>query len=746
MVTAGVLTGWLLNAAVNVVNQVWGSVDGLGVWTFVACMAVAFGLQVAHSFGRPWLWRPAAKAASLGTLAVVVLAPTLWIGPSSLHMLALLAASVLLVAPLRLGWPLFALVCAAGLAFTWAYGLGAVSFVYALAYTPVTGLALYGISFLATRAETLEHGRRSLALVAAARERVRIARDLHDVVGHDLLAFTLKNELAHRLLPGSPQQAEAVLSEALLVARRATAELRTIPLGDQQLSLSQEITSIESTLSAAQIDVHVSASIDGLTHAVDCVLAVVLREAVTNVLRHSKARQCTVQADVLDGVARLSVANDGVGAEDLSTSGSGLDNLASRLASFAGRLKVKQDHDWFRLTAEITLSDLPPEASAGRADQAKGASPGPNSPVWAPAAVHLLTLAVVLGYIPILVTNMLWRSPQGFTAGVGICLAVLLATQLAHTFLGPAGRSAPISAATLTLQAVATFLPLVWMGALWGSMAGFLAGSILLLLRGVWRWGLFAAVGAVVLALGLAIENDTVLLAHFVLSTLYTGLILYGLASLSTMVAESHRMRGEIVRLAQAQERLGAAHKVNDLLDRDLSMIMWTCGEARRIAAAEPQRAQEHTTDVLVAARKLVAEVRSLASGYRHVSLAKEIESSRAALRAAGIDFTVEVTGDEIVGENDVAAAMVLRDAVTMLVQLRGVTECVIKVSSDVDTVRLRVSHDGPLNPGDDSLTQVRSRAEAINGTLRTTTEAGWCHVTAELPAGVGTGRPAAAD
>ncbi|MFB9625812.1 sensor histidine kinase [Nonomuraea helvata] len=740
---------------------------------FGACMAVAIGLQIAHSFGRPWCWSLSARITSVTALAVVVLAPALWIGPQAAAVVPLLAASILLVVPVPYRWVLYGLTCVLNPVLYFVQGLGAVNIVFVFVFTLVQGLVFYGLSFLAELAQELEGGRSSLGRIAAAGERVRIARDLHDVVGHDLLAFTLKNELAHRLLPRAPERAEEVMSEALWIARRATAALRMIPMGCQKLSLAGEVRSIESTLSVAQIEVRTNVSSHGLSGAVDSVLAIVLREAITNVLRHSKARQCEVEGGVRDGLAWLSVANDGadddsddgdrVASEAVSSDGSGLENLSSRLAAVGGRLTVTREDGWFRLLAEIRLSDVPAETSAPPADAGKPADLLRQTAVrWAPGTVNLLTLAVLLGYIPILITNILWRNPAGFTVDVGICLTVLLLTQFAHSFFGPRVWPTPVRVATLTVQAAASFLPVLWVHALWGSMGGFLAGSIPLVLRTRWRWLLYLAVGGVVLVLAVASGDETALLGYLVISTLQTGLVIYGLTSLSALVAELHATRKEIVRLAVEQERLGVARKVNELLDRDLSTIMWNCGVARGLTLTEPERAQEHIMEVLVAARRLVAEVRSTASGYRHVSLAAEVESTRAALSAAGIEAQLDIASGRLAEESDVVLAMVLRDAITDTVRRSGVRRCVVTLTREYGPengyVRLRVSHDRAtataredgrlrlrisryrttLSESDEErLEHVRARLDAVNGSLRMETTEDWFHLTAELPSDV---------
>lgn len=734
------LFGFALNAILNTVNGVgWKSVETPGVLAFGICIVVAFGLQIAHSFGQPWRWPPPARVVTTTSLAIAVFAPALWIGPQSAVMVPLLAASILSVVSGPSRWLLFVLVCLANGLLFFAEGLGAVNIAFVLVFTAVHGLAFYGLSFLAALAEDLENGRTSLGRIAAAGERVRIARDLHDVVGHDLLAFTLKCELAQRLLPGSPARAEQEMSQALLIARRATAALRMIPVGDQELSLADEVSSIASVLSAAQIEARMDVRCYGLPDTVDSVLAIVLREAITNVLRHSKARRCEVEGYVLDGRAQLRVGNDEVAHEPAVRGGSGLDNLAARLVEVGGRLNVQVAGGWLVVTAEVPLPQTQRQASASPSERDDEFVPQ-TAFRWAPGAVDLVTSAVLLGYIFVLITNILWRNPAGMTWGVGICLAALAVIQFAHTFLGPRTWPAPLRVTTLSIQAAASFVPVVWVGATWGAMGGFLAGSILLVLHTRWRWALYLSVGGAILVLAVTTVNETALLGYLVISTLQTGLVLYGLASLSGLVTELHATRNEIVRLAVTRERLGAARKVNDLLNRDLSTIMHKCGMARAFIGPDPERTQEYILEALDAARRLVAEVRSTASGYRHVSLAAEADSTRAALSAAGIEARIDISCGPLPQEADVTLAMVLRDAVTDMVQLSGVRQCEVAAIRADDMVRLRISHERATQAEADAgtLEHVGAHLKAVGGGLRAETMGTWFHLTAETKLRIG--------
>jgi glucose-6-phosphate-specific signal transduction histidine kinase len=195
------------------------------------------------------------------------------------------------------------------------------------------------------------------------------ARDLHDLLGYGLSAITLKAELALRLLPTEPERARRELTEVARLARRGLREARTVGRGGGGLSLAAEAASARSVLASAGIrcGVRVAARIPDA--AVETVLATVLREGVTNILRHSTARSCGITAghsDRDEPAVRLCLVNDGVTAAPgplPGHPGGGLENLAARLAAVGGRLSADVLEDGiFQLLAEVP-HEPPPTAA-----------------------------------------------------------------------------------------------------------------------------------------------------------------------------------------------------------------------------------------------------------------------------------------------------------------------------------------------------------------------------------------------
>jgi signal transduction histidine kinase len=220
----------------------------------------------------------------------------------------------------------------------------------------------------------LQAAREELARLAVVQERLRAARDLHDLLGHSLAAILLTCELARRLIEIDPVRAREQLAGIADMTDRAQADLRAVYGADPEMSLEAEAASARAVLTAAGIDVHVGLAHEPLSTSVDTVLSAVLREAVTNVMRHSTARHCRVETRSAANTVRLSVRNDGVTRTAGRTSGSGIGNLTIRLAAVGGALTTRTDDDgWFRLQADVaTQAEV-----SGQSSLAPG-SPSPS--------------------------------------------------------------------------------------------------------------------------------------------------------------------------------------------------------------------------------------------------------------------------------------------------------------------------------------------------------------------------------
>lgn len=347
------------------------------------CMALVFVLQFAHSSPRAPRWPLGVKVSSLSVQAVATYLPftvfhELWGG-----MTGFLAGSFIILLRGPLAWTLFTL-CPLSMIWVAAatHETGPWIAYFAVA-TANTGLVVFGLTKLTDLVTKLHAARAELARMAVARERQRFSRDLHDLLGYSLSSITLKSELAYRLVDGQTERARQELESILEISRQALSDLRTVASSYRDLCFTEEVATVESMLLATGVDVSVEVAVPPLPPAVDTVFATVLREGVTNMLRHSKVEHCCITGRAADGVVRLELVNDGVGAEGEEAAdpagSSGLGSLAQRLAAIGGGLTAGPGADGtFRLLAQAPLRRgragseraAPAALSAGRTDPA----------------------------------------------------------------------------------------------------------------------------------------------------------------------------------------------------------------------------------------------------------------------------------------------------------------------------------------------------------------------------------------
>jgi two-component system sensor histidine kinase DesK len=303
--------------------------------------------------------------AVLATQACLAYLPVLVFGQAWLGMPAFLAGSVLLVLRPSLAWPGFGLILASvGLA-QWVFTARLADVLFTMIATVTTGLVVYGLSRLAALVTETWESRAEAARVAVLRERLRFARDLHDLLGYSLSAITLKIELTHRLMETSPREASNQLLEVLEISRLALSDARTVACGYREMSLEEECRSVVSVLSAADVAVRLEGDTADLPVQVNTVLATVLREGVTNLLRHSKAKHCEITIRKRCEHASIEVVNDSA-APQLANRGTGrgLRNLSVRAKEIGGRVTVTREGNVFRLHAEVPLRKARREAAA----------------------------------------------------------------------------------------------------------------------------------------------------------------------------------------------------------------------------------------------------------------------------------------------------------------------------------------------------------------------------------------------
>lgn len=228
----------------------------------------------------------------------------------------------------------------------WAWGIGAF-------FTLIVG----GTNiFMAQKMRAnckLQLAHEEIEQLAKLAERERIARDLHDVLGHTLSVIVLKSELAGRLISVNPQRAAAEIADVEQIARKALSEVREAISGYRSEGLAAEIKRAESTLDAAGVKLVCEEKPPELSPTEETVMSLALREAVTNVVRHAQASRCVMRFVTQDGRTALLVEDNGRGG--VREEGNGLRGMRERIEALGGRFAVDGTAGT-RLTIELPAS------------------------------------------------------------------------------------------------------------------------------------------------------------------------------------------------------------------------------------------------------------------------------------------------------------------------------------------------------------------------------------------------------
>ncbi len=235
-----------------------------------------------------------------------------------------------------------------GLGFSLLQGdlFGVVMVLMGLALALTVGL---GMRYDAARA-ALRKAEERTAVLAVAAERERIGRDLHDILGHSLTTIAVKADLAQRLASRDPEAAAVQIGEIATIARQSLKDVRATAAGMREVRLASEIAAARSVLTAAGIECRAPVALPVIGDADSELLGYVVREAVTNVVRHSGATVCTIEADA----ERATVTDDGRGFAG-PHDGSGLAGLRSRVERAGGTLDVQTSSNGTVLSVRLAV-------------------------------------------------------------------------------------------------------------------------------------------------------------------------------------------------------------------------------------------------------------------------------------------------------------------------------------------------------------------------------------------------------
>ncbi|MHB8425853.1 MAG: sensor histidine kinase [Gammaproteobacteria bacterium] len=261
----------------------------------------------------------------------------------SLLLLAIILGAVLLEAAL------FALT-----PWIWAFGLF---------FGAMIGVANAYFGEMNRKNKVIRQSQEEIRHLATTAERERIARDLHDLLGHTLTLITVKAELAAKLAERDMPGAVREIREVERISRDALQQVREAVGGYRNGGLAGEVINARIALSAANIALSECAVTAELPAGHDALLALVLREAVTNVVRHSGAHACVIRVETADGRVRLYVEDDGRGGR--TKEGNGIRGMRERLLALDGELEIQSNLTGTCLCATLPLARQSSELVAG---------------------------------------------------------------------------------------------------------------------------------------------------------------------------------------------------------------------------------------------------------------------------------------------------------------------------------------------------------------------------------------------
>jgi two-component system sensor histidine kinase DesK len=326
--------------------------------------------------------RPAAWPLTLAAQAVLAYAPLPWLGLDWVSSSLPLTASTMLLLPrpwrMTVGFTVPYLVSGTASCFLMyrlllaAHTLSFWHLLSEMVYYAITwavfSLVLYGTARLVRLVGELYRSRAELAELAVDEERVRVSRDLHDLLGQSLSAISLKGDLAARLLSVDPSRARHELTSLTELARSTLRDVRDVARDEHQVTLREEIAAAQGLLAAAGVATRIDAGDAGRAPpgAAQQVLAWAVREGITNLLRHSEATTCTIALARAGGVISLDIRNDGV-RQPLLGDGSGLAGLKDRAAGAGGSASGRSSGDGhFHLHVELPDADALVDGRGGQ--------------------------------------------------------------------------------------------------------------------------------------------------------------------------------------------------------------------------------------------------------------------------------------------------------------------------------------------------------------------------------------------
>ncbi|MEM7282280.1 MAG: sensor histidine kinase [Pseudomonadota bacterium] len=208
----------------------------------------------------------------------------------------------------------------------------------ALLFGVMTGVSVYMSRELVESNARLVSSQNQAKRLAAMAERERIARDLHDLLGHTLTVIAVKSDLAHKVIDDDPSRAKQELKDIHQTTREALSDIRAAISGIKNMSLTSELANAKMALASADISTEVQAFNQEFPEHIGAALAMLVKEGVTNIIRHADAEHCEISVSCKNQTAQLVIKDNGRGIT--GKEGSGIAGMRNRVAALKGRFEI----------------------------------------------------------------------------------------------------------------------------------------------------------------------------------------------------------------------------------------------------------------------------------------------------------------------------------------------------------------------------------------------------------------------
>ncbi|GKU83536.1 sensor histidine kinase [Niallia sp. NCCP-28] len=243
------------------------------------------------------------------------------------------------------------------------------SMIYYLPFFVIMLMSPFGIRSMNKRMDLekqLDVANEQINQLVKREERMRIARDLHDTLGHTLSLLTLKSQLVGKLAVHKPEQAKLEAKEMEKISRSALKQVRELVSDMRAITIAEELVEVQTILEAADIgfDMDIDKKVSEIPHLTQNILSLCLKEAINNVIKHSGAKCCSVRILLEHGKVEVAISDNGIGISGQRLLGNGLNGMKERLQLVEGELSFTSNHGTL---LEITVPIIVKERKEGMA-------------------------------------------------------------------------------------------------------------------------------------------------------------------------------------------------------------------------------------------------------------------------------------------------------------------------------------------------------------------------------------------